>query len=273
MSYAYNVLIVHRRTNDSQAHTSAKPIMAVGRSNLPERVLQQPQGSPAEPSPSDRLAAELRRFGPLGILAILVILLIGNISLRGLVLPLGAILALLWVRLSRTPWHEIGYVRPKSWTTAAVLGIAFGVALKFLLKAAVMPLLGADPINHAYHYLAGNTAALPAAVWMMFAAGFGEETVYRGYMFERLGKLFGESALARATMVLLTSLWFGFGHFANQGLAGTEQAFVVGLVFGTIYARSQKIFMLMCAHTAFDLTALAMIYWNLETRVAHLVFR
>jgi hypothetical protein len=29
----------------------------------------------------------------------------------------------------------------------------------------------------------------------------------------------------------------------------------------------------MVAHAAFDLTALAIIYWNLETKVAHLVFR
>jgi hypothetical protein len=31
--------------------------------------------------------------------------------------------------------------------------------------------------------------------------------------------------------------------------------------------------MLMTAHTAFDLTALAIIYWDLETDVARLVFR
>jgi hypothetical protein len=31
--------------------------------------------------------------------------------------------------------------------------------------------------------------------------------------------------------------------------------------------------MLMCAHAAFDLAALAIIYWDLESRVAHLVFR
>ena len=136
-----------------------------------------------------------------------------------------------------------------------------------------MPLLGADPVNHAYHYLAGNKAALPAAVWMMFAAGFGEETVYRGYMFERLGKLVGSGALAKGAIVLLTSAWFGVGHYASQGLAGAEQAMLVGLVYGAIYASTHRIFMLMCAHTAFDLTALAMIYWNLESRVAHLVFR
>lgn len=29
----------------------------------------------------------------------------------------------------------------------------------------------------------------------------------------------------------------------------------------------------MCAHAAFDLTALALIYWDLETDVAHWFFR
>lgn len=31
--------------------------------------------------------------------------------------------------------------------------------------------------------------------------------------------------------------------------------------------------MLMFAHAAFDLAAAAIIYWNLETKAAHLVFR
>ena len=31
--------------------------------------------------------------------------------------------------------------------------------------------------------------------------------------------------------------------------------------------------MLMFAHAAFDLTALATIYWNLESEVAHLFFK
>jgi hypothetical protein len=58
-----------------------------------------------------------------------------------------------------------------------------------------------------------------------------------------------------------------------QGLAGAEQATIVGLVFGTIFAVTGRIWMLMCAHASFDLTALAIIYWNLETDVAHLVFK
>jgi hypothetical protein len=56
--------------------------------------------------------------------------------------PVGALLVLLWVSRSRTPWREIGYVRPKSWIGTLVVGIALGIALKFLMKAIVMPLLG-----------------------------------------------------------------------------------------------------------------------------------
>ena len=215
-------------------------------------------------------AAGLRGFGPLGILAILVIVLAGVFPL----VPLSAILVLVWARWSRTPWREIGYVRPKSWTRDLAIGVAFGIAFKFLMKAIVMPLLGAEPINQAFHYLAGNRAALPAAVYTMIVrAGFGEETVFRGYLFERFGKLFGSSVRAKTLIVLLTAGWFGLAHLSQQGLAGVEQGTIVGLVFGAIFAVTGRIWMLMFAHAAFDLTALAMIYWNLESDVAHLIFK
>jgi membrane protease YdiL (CAAX protease family) len=74
-------------------------------------------------------------------------------------------------------------------------------------------------------------------------------------------------------IVLLTSTWFGAIHYPVQGLAGAEQATIVGLVLGTIFAINGRIFMLMVAHAAFDLTALAIIYWNLETDVAHCIFK
>ena len=120
--------------------------MPTDASKLPEQVLNVPTEARAAGPSDDHVAIALRGFGPLGILAILVILA-GNF----LFVPLSAVLVLVWVRWSRTPWREIGY--------------------------------------------------------------------------------------------------------------------------GTIFAITGRIFVLMCAHAAFDLTALAMIYWNLESRVAHLVFK
>lgn len=218
---------------------------------------------------SDRLAARLRGFGPVGLLAILVILA-GNL----LAIPLGAVLVLLWARWSRTPWREIGYVRPGSWTRDLAVGIVFGIAFKLLMKIVVMPLLGADPINRAYHYLAGNRAALPGILLaVIVGAGIGEETVFRGYLFERLGKLLGPGRWARTFIVLLTTALFALAHYPDQGLAGAEQATFTGLAFGAIFAITGSLWMLMCAHAAFDVTAVAIIYWDVESAVAHLVFK
>jgi membrane protease YdiL (CAAX protease family) len=217
----------------------------------------------------DPLAAELRGFGPLGILSILVILA-GNSVFH----PLSAVLALAWAHRSRTPWREIGYVRPRSWPRSLAIGLVFGIAFKFLMKAIVMPLLGAAPINQAYHYLAGNRAAIPGALFaLVIGAGFGEETLFRGYMFERLGKLLGSGVGARIAIVLITSALFGLGHYSGQGFPGAEQATIVGLAFGTIFAVTGRIAMLMSAHASFDLASYLIIYWDLESRVAHLVFK
>jgi uncharacterized protein len=223
----------------------------------------------ADPAADDGIAQQLRGFGPLGILAILIILA-GN----GLFAPLSAILVLAWAWRSRTSWREIGYVRPMSWILTLVTGIAFGFALKLLMKAIVMPLLGAPAVNQPFQYLVGNRAALPSAIFaMIVTAGFGEETVFRGYLFERFGKIFGTSVWARILIVLLTSVWFGLAHYSLQGVPGVEQATIFGLVFGTIFLLTGRIWMLMVAHAAFDLTALAIIYWNLESKVAHLIFK
>ena len=222
---------------------------------------------PTTASP-DPIAIGLRGFGPLGIFAIVVILA------GQLLAPLSAVLVLIWAKRSRTPWHEIGYVRPRSWFGGLLIGVALGIGLKFLMKAIVMPLLGADPVNQTYHYLVGNGYAAMAMVpFMIVTAGFGEETFFRGYLFERFGKLLGDSAGAKALTVVLTTIFFSSLHYFDQGLAGAQQATMTGLVFGTIFAFTGRLWSLMCAHAAFDLTAVAIIYWDLESSVAHLVFK
>ena len=216
----------------------------------------------------DPTAVALRGFGPPGIVAIVVIVA------SQLLAPLSAVLVLIWAKRSRTPWPEIGYVRPRSWIGDLGVGVTLGIALKFLMKAIVMPFLGANPVNQTYHYLVGNTAAVIAMVpMMMVTAGFGEETFFRGYLFERFGKLMGHSPGAKALTVLVTSTFFASLHYFDQGLAGAEQATITGLVFGTIFALTGRIWTPMCAHTTFDLTAVAIIYWGLEPGVAHLVFK
>ncbi len=222
----------------------------------------------ARPNTAAPVAEQLRGFGTVGLLGLLIILA-GNF----LVAPLSAVLVLVWAHLSQTPWKSLGFAAPKSWTRVFAIGIPLGIVFKLAMKALVMPLFGAPAVNPHYHFLTGNAAA---SLWMLFTVvmvgGFGEETVFRGFLFERLGKLFGTRPAALTAAVLLTSTLFALLHYHEQGLPGVEQAAVTGLVFGTTFAATGQLWLPMVLHAAFDVTAVALIYWNWESAVAHFLF-
>jgi membrane protease YdiL (CAAX protease family) len=216
----------------------------------------------------EAFADKLRGFGPLGVLAFVVIAAIGPV-----LEPLGTVLVLAWVNASHTSWREIGFVRPKHWGRITIFGVVFGCTLKIVLKAFVMPLLGAATANQTYHYLAGNSAAVLVMALYILVASFNEETVFRGFVFERLGKWLGSGLSATIATVLMSSAWFAAVHYLEQGVEGVEQAVFTGLAFGTIFAVTRQIWIPMVAHAAYDLTAIAIVYWNIESTIAHLVFR
>ena len=221
------------------------------------------------PAPSSDIAQRLRGFGPVGVLALLIVLA-GNL----LVIPLSAALVLVWAHASRTPWRSLGFAAPRSWARVLAIGIPLGVAFKLAMKAVVMPLFGAPAINARYHFIAGNAAALPGVLFaVIVGAGVGEEIVFRGFLFERLRALFGTGRATFVAVVLFTSGLFALAHYADQGLPGVQQAAVTGLVFGTLYGVTGQLWLPMTVHIAFDVTAVALIYWNWESAVAHFVFR
>lgn len=225
-------------------------------------------GGHRPPLQEDDVAVRLRGSGILGLLSILIVVA-GNFIFA----PLSAVFALIWARLSRTPWRDLGFVRPKSWLQTIAAGILLGAALKLVMKSIVMPLFGAPPVNGAFHFLAHNRAEIP---WMLYTvvivAGIGEEILFRAWAFERFGKLLGNAPWAKAIAVLTTSAAFGYAHYGFQGMPGVQNATVVALVFGTIFAITGRIYLLMIAHIAFDLVAYAIIYWEYETAVARFFF-
>ena len=76
--------------------------------------------------PKDRVAAALRGFGPGGFLAILVVFA-GNL----IVVPLSAILVLLWAQRSGTQLSALGFVRPKSWIRTLFVGVSLASPSSF----------------------------------------------------------------------------------------------------------------------------------------------
>ena len=216
---------------------------------------------------SDGFAARLRGFGPVGIAVILFVLL--ALLLVG---PLTAILVMLWAWYARVSWRDMGFDRPRSWALTIGGGIIAGILLKLALKAVVMPLIGAPAINSAYHYVSGNPAALTKMIiTVIVAGGIGEEIVYRGFLFERLRGLLGRSATATAAIIVLTTALFASAHFAEQGIAGSEQAVFTGLTFAVLYILTGSLWLSIVTHASYDVVALVMIYFDIEGAVARSV--
>lgn len=185
---------------------------------------------------------------------------------------LFAIAILLWWRSTGRPWSGLGFDRPR--LAPILAGFAFGGVLKIVMKALVMPLLGASPINNPYHYLEHNTAALPSmTLVVLLVAGFGEEVTFRGFLFDRFTAWWGRSKPALLLTIVAAAALFAIAHLSDQGWDGVKQAFVTGLVCGAIYARTRSLWPVMALHVAFDLVAVALIYFGLEARVAHLLFQ
>ena len=212
----------------------------------------------------------LRGLGPFGTIAFLIVTAGAFVFM-----PIAAALILIWAWISRTPWREIGLAAPKSWIGGAVAGIAIGIALKFLLKAVILPYLGAQAVNHNVLHDLGlhTTDAIGLAAYSIYGGGFAEELVFRGYLFERSAKVFGKSTLAILVTLIVVSALFGSAHW-QQGPFAMIQAVITGLAFGSIYlATGRKLWIPMFAHAAFDIASVWMIYYGTETQIAHLVFK
>jgi membrane protease YdiL (CAAX protease family) len=205
------------------------------------------------------------RGWPIELVWIAAIVLTGNL--------VGALLVFVWAWWSRTPLSRLGFVRPRSVARAVVLGVLGGIALKLVVKALIMAALGFDPANRVYGYVIGNAPAF----WRMVAVvivggGFGEETIWRGFLFDRVRTLSG-GRVGRLAIVIVTSLAFAAAHYADQGVPGVVPAAITGVALGTIYALSGSIWTPMIVHAAYDVSALLIIYWDLESAVGHALFR
>lgn len=113
--------------------------------------------------------------------------------------------------------------------------------------------------NIANHYFTNGEYAAPSLEILILglAPAIFEEVLFRGIFITKLK----ESGKSNAAAVIISAVVFGLIHLTNavgqdlaQVVLQVGYAFVVGLVFGAIYARSGDLLSVIIIHAAIDIT-------------------
>ena len=147
------------------------------------------------------------------------------------------------IRLRGLRWKDVGlrFGPEPDWplTKILIVGFVVGIGMEALELFATQPLLTKllhqAPDLHELQRLVGNTQLLILGIvlaWIL--AAFGEETVWRGYLLNRLGDLFGKSTFAWSVAAILTTILFGLAHFP-QGPTGITENIIDGAILAAVY--------------------------------------
>ncbi len=182
------------------------------------------------------------------------------VSLMALhIAPIGVTLCLIAQR--REGWGKFGFrpfrviADPLSGFGIWLLGIVcFNAAIQFLYQMGLGGLIASGDRYHTplpIDYL--DYGLLIAA---SFANGFGEELVMRGFLLPQF------ETLLRSTWksLLITAALFASYH-VYQGALGVSYVFFIGLLYGTIFWVTRRLWPLVLAHAIADFASISEIHF------------
>ncbi len=127
---------------------------------------------------------------------------------------------------------------------------ATGIAIGFLLFAAVMAILLAAGVYHPAGW--GTTSGLANGFAFAVMAGITEEILFRGLLFRLSAKLVGTWGA-----LIFTSGLFGLAHKANPGAtiaSSVAIALEAGVLLGAAYAATQRLWLPIGLHIGWNFT-------------------
>ncbi|MDP9139822.1 MAG: CPBP family intramembrane metalloprotease [Pseudomonadota bacterium] len=174
---------------------------------------------------------------------------------------------LIWLllRLNKEPWAAIGFSRPQRWIPIIAMGLAAGVLLEFFAVYVATPQIsayfGVEPDYSGLEKIQGNLSLLLVFLGLSWTfAAFGEEICFRGFLMQRLARLFGDHRPAWIASLVLSSVLFGWGH-TEQGISGWVQEGLSGLLLGVLFlAAKRNLALPIIAHGVSNTVAFILIY-------------
>jgi len=203
------------------------------------------------------------------VIEILVIATVFHLDYIGLLpfskVPFLFVLGWISIRIRGLHWRDVGLGFKQPLLKFVAIGLAVGVGMEALELFATQPqltrLLNKGPDLHQLQPLVGNPKLLILGIalsWVL--AAFGEETVYRGYLQNRVAEIFGRSRNAWIVSAILVTLLFGFAHFP-QGITGIIENVIDGAILAAVYfATGRNLIAPIVAHGVQDTVDVLLIY-------------
>ncbi len=175
-------------------------------------------------------------------------------------IPLLLLIYLL-LRFRRETIAAIGLKTPPGWARALSLGAFLGAGI--FIAVLLLERAGLHRDLSAFSFVQGNLElAIYQSIYVAVAAGFFEEFVFRGFLFQRLALLFGGSRAAWIIACVVQATIFGYAH-AYQNPNGMFLTGAIGLLFGFVFLRcGRNLWVPIIAHAFYDVARTVMFYFT-----------
>jgi membrane protease YdiL (CAAX protease family) len=160
--------------------------------------------------------------------------------------------------------RSLGLRWPDSWTRALLVGAAL-YATDWVLSTYAVPVLAqwVHPVRRPSFlaYIRGNEAGLATWVAIGWAVGgLCEETLFRGFLLDRIASLLGRTGAAIVCGIVAQALLFGALHL-YAGTFAFLYAAVFGLAHGVFYVLAgRNLLPLILVHGVWDMTGIYTVY-------------
>lgn len=184
----------------------------------------------------------------------------------GLLGVMGGLIGVLFVTKRRSlSFADLGFKRPERlWTVPVwVIGIFLVYAVAQAAVPAALSLVFEFPAPDFSKYdsvYRNLPLALMLLVVLPLTASIPEEMIYRGFLMDRLSKIFGKGTSGTVLTVGVQALIFGAVHF-QWGVGGILITAIMGLIWGTAFILSgRNLWIVILAHSFGHIVFIILLY-------------